>query len=180
MTIELKEISSADFELVRSGLLEIKNNPTPYDVSASKKAVVFAEQNFEGYLDFLNSLKSSEQPQGRVPSTLLWLFDEKNFVGIFDIRHFLNEHLRQTGGHIAYQIVPSYRGQGYALKGLELALKWCAQNLHLNEALLFCHAENYASDRVLQKALARFGGQRVPDKILDGHIERGVWLNTRF
>src|SRR5689334_20701438 len=50
---------------------------------------------------------------GRVPQTLYWLYVNDRPVGYGKLRHCLNEHLKQHGGHIGYVIRPSERGKGY-------------------------------------------------------------------
>ena len=44
--------------------------------------------------------------------------DEGDYVGIVNLRHCLNEALRQGAGHIGYGIRPEYRGRGYATAAL--------------------------------------------------------------
>ncbi|MBR2300292.1 MAG: GNAT family N-acetyltransferase [Alphaproteobacteria bacterium] len=175
----IREPSADLFKEAKQGLLEVLTNPSPFDISAAKKGAEFALQNFDGYIAYLEKNKSELQPQGRVPSTVLWLYDDEQFVGVFDVRHTLNEFLRQRGGHIAYEIIPSKRGQNYTLKGLKLVLNWCKQNLNLDEVLLFCDERNIASHKVLEKALAAFGGRRLSPHETDGNIECGYWLKTK-
>lgn len=56
---------------------------------------------------------------GWVPSSKYVLInDEGAYVGIFNLRHRLNDNLRVGAGHIGYGIVPQYRGRGYATVGL--------------------------------------------------------------
>ncbi|WP_408582003.1 GNAT family N-acetyltransferase [Enterococcus avium] len=42
-----------------------------------------------------------------------------------DIRHELNEFLREFGGHIGFGVRPTERGKGYATEILRLGLKYC-------------------------------------------------------
>lgn len=46
---------------------------------------------------------------------------EDVYVGFFNLRHCLNDFLREGLGHIGYCISKN-RGKGYATKGLELTL----------------------------------------------------------
>jgi len=175
----IKEPSEQLFSIAQKGLLEIKSQPTPFDIHSAQKGAQYAECNFEGYIDYLNKNKSEQQLQGRVPSTTLWLFEDQKFVGIFDVRHRLNETLMQRGGHIAYYIIPSERGRGYTLKGLKLVLDWCFENLNLNEVLLFSDEQNIRSLKVLEHALRKFGGRRLDKHQAEGHIECGYWIKTK-
>lgn len=61
-------------------------------------------------------------PEGYVPDTYFFLWDDDKIVGLFKIRHYLNDFLRNGPGHIGYTIIKEYRGKGYASKGLKLAL----------------------------------------------------------
>ena len=176
--IKLVEPSVLCFEHIKTGLSEIKNNRTPYDIHAVERLLAYMDKDFEGYMEYLNSRKQPNQPAGRVPSTTLFLFDDDQFIGVYNIRHCLNEHLKIQGGHIAYQIIPSERRKGYVKAGLKLVLKWCRQNLNLNEVLLFCNAKNIASDRAMTSVMEEVGGHRVPDHTVDGVLERGVWIKT--
>ena len=177
--LAIKEPSTDLFEKARKGLLEIAFHPTPFDIHSAQKAAQFAASDFEGYLEYLKKNQSEKQPEGRVPSTTFWLFDDERFVGIFDVRHSLNEVLKQRGGHIAYYIIPSERGKGYTLKGLKLVLNWCLKNLNLSEVLLFCDEENILSYKVLEHALRDFGGKKLTPHQAEGHTECGYLLKTR-
>lgn len=177
--LEIKEPTPDLFEKARDALLEIISYPTPFDIGSAQRTAMYAQNNFDGYEEYLKKNSAEEQPEGRVPATTFWLFDDDQIVGIFEVRHYLTETLKKTGGHIGYYIIPSCRGRGYALQGLKLVLKWCYEKLNLKEVLLFCNARNIRSDKVLTRALAEFGGRRLADQVLDDHIERGVWLKTK-
>lgn len=60
-----------------------------------------------------------------VPSTTYFcLDDERNiFVGAVSIRHYLNDSLLQTGGHIGDGIRPSERNKGFATQMISMALE---------------------------------------------------------
>jgi len=176
--IRLVEPSVSCFEQIKPGLMEIKRNQTPYDIHAVERLLEYMDKDFEGYMDYLERCRSPKQPEGRVPSTTLLLYDDNRFIGVYGIRHYLNEHLKVQGGHIAYQIIPSERQKGYVKAGLKLVLGWCRKNLNLTEVLLFCNAKNIASDRAMTSVMEEVGGRREPDHIVDGVLERGVWIKT--
>ncbi len=94
-----------------------------------------------------------------------------NVVGVIDIRHELNDHLMQYGGHIGYSIHPAYRGKGFATEALAWALKW-AKDHNIEKALITCHDDNAASARVIEKN----GGvlENTVDK--DGAQIRRYWV----
>ena len=89
---------------------------------------------------------------GLVPeSTFLAVrIEDERLVGIINIRHRLNEHLLNFGGHIGYGIRPDERGRGYATEMLALALEEC-RRLGLERVLLTCDRENPASANVMIK-----------------------------
>lgn len=88
--------------------------------------------------------------EGHVPSDVYFLIDADTtkILGIIDIRHYLNDSLKEIGGHIGYSIVPSERQKGYGKLILELALVQ-TDNLGINEVLLTCDTYNYASAGVI-------------------------------
>ena len=62
--------------------------------------------------------------EGFVPDTIFVLVDDnENYVGIFNLRHYLNEFLANGPGHIGMGISSKYRRKGYATKGLALVLE---------------------------------------------------------
>ena len=65
-----------------------------------------------------------------------------------NIRHTLNEYLRQYSGHIGYGVRPCERGKGYAGQILRLSLKFaCSVGLH--RLMLVCDKNNPASARTI-------------------------------
>ena len=90
-------------------------------------------------------------PDGYVPSTTYILYEDGVAVGRFHMRHFLNEALRQGGGHIGYGIGPSFRGRGLATAGLSLAIEKARAIVPEKELYLSCWKSNPASLRVMLK-----------------------------
>ncbi|SJZ98281.1 GNAT family N-acetyltransferase [Anaerorhabdus furcosa] len=83
--------------------------------------------------------------EGYVPDTVFVLVDdEENYVGIFNLRHYLNEFLINGAGHIGYGISPNYRQKGYATKGLRLVLNE-AKKMGIDEAYLSVNKDNQGS-----------------------------------
>lgn len=106
----------------------------------------------EEFLDYIIRKKKESQgidlPAGYVASTeYLLVDDEGNYAGIFNLRHTLNEHLRNGAGHIGYGIRREYRGKGYASRGLALVLQE-AKKLGIETAYLSTHKDNPASLKV--------------------------------
>lgn len=101
--------------------------------------------NLNEWFDHLNIIK-----EGHVPSDVYLLIDSDTtkILGIVDIRHYLNDSLKELGGHIGYSVVPSERQKGYGKLLLELALVQ-TDNLGISEVLLTCDIYNYASASVI-------------------------------
>ena len=96
---------------------------------------------------------------GRVPSTYFFLWDNDKIVGIFKIRHCLNEVLAKGSGHVGYGILPKYRGMGYASKGLKLAIDICEDLILEDEVYMSVYKDNIASLKVQQKNGAYIAGE---------------------
>ena len=82
---------------------------------------------------------------GRVPETYFFLWDDDTIVGLFKIRHYLNEELRKGAGHIGYGILEQYRNRGYGTKGLSLAKEICRWLIKEDEIYLASYSANKAS-----------------------------------
>lgn len=87
--------------------------------------------------------------QGWVPQTRYWLMINGRPVGIGKLRHYLNDNLRKTGGHIGYCIRPSERGKGLGIILLAEMLKKAGE-LGIPKALITCNATNIPSRRVIE------------------------------
>ena len=74
-------------------------------------------------------------PEGFVPDTSFVLSVDGEYVGVFNLRHYLNDFLRNGPGHIGYGISKKYRRKGYATAGLKLALGK-AREIGIHEAYL--------------------------------------------
>lgn len=109
------------------------------------------QENFAKYVEKLRGFaKGIGLPEGYLPHTEFWLVDGDHYIGRLDIRHSLNQHLLDVGGHIGYDVRPSLRGQGYGNKILELGLPK-AKELGLNKVLLTCSEGNIASEKIIVK-----------------------------
>ena len=89
-------------------------------------------------------------PEGFVADTTFVLSDQGEYVGLFNLRHYLNDFLREGPGHIGYGISKKFRGKGYATKGLELTLIK-ARQIGIHEAYLSVNKDNPASLKVQLK-----------------------------
>ena len=101
--------------------------------------------------NYINHAKELNLQEGHVPSTQYFLWDDDKIVGLFRIRHELNEALAKGAGHIGYGIRKEYRGMGYATKGLKLTIEKAWEIIKEDEIYMSVHKDNPASLQV-QKA----------------------------
>lgn len=85
-----------------------------------------------------------------VDETELWGVSDGIYLGRIAIRHALNADLRLMGGHIGYDVRPSWRGKGVATEMLRLAIP-IAKEIGIKDALLTCNESNAPSIRVIEK-----------------------------
>lgn len=89
--------------------------------------------------------------EGFVPSTTYWLVDGPDLVGVSNLRHHLNDRLRDHGGHIGLGIRPGFRGRG--LGGVLLASTLQeARKKGITEAHIHCLKSNLPSARMIVRA----------------------------
>lgn len=101
---------------------------------------------------FENLSKGIDVPEGFVPSTTFWAYNNESdkIIGAVNIRHYLNDLLLQAWGNIGYGVRPSERKKGYATIILNLALEYC-DSLNIERVLLGCYKENIASVKTILK-----------------------------
>ena len=63
-------------------------------------------------LQMIAASKAENVPACYVPQTSLFLWEDDEIVGLFRIRHYLNDSLQNGAGHIGYFIKKEYRGKG--------------------------------------------------------------------
>lgn len=97
--------------------------------------------------EYMDSAKGIHLSPGRVARTLALLWDGDTPVGLFSLRHYLNDALRQGAGHIGYAIRPDLRQRGYGTAGLKLAVEYLRSlpDFDGEEIHLSCFKENTAS-----------------------------------
>ena len=103
------------------------------------------------WLAWLDTLADpATRPEGFVPSTTLLCIRkaDERLVGMIDIRHELNDHLLNFGGHIGYSVRPDERQKGYAKAMLHMALQEVTR-LNIDRVLVTCNRDNEASRRTI-------------------------------
>ena len=83
-----------------------------------------------------------------VPQSIYWLYIGGIPVGMGKLRHYLNDKLRENGGHVGYSIRPIYRKKGYGTLLLTLLIEK-AKNLNIDKLLFTVRNENVASIKVV-------------------------------
>ncbi|MGG0668733.1 GNAT family N-acetyltransferase [Lederbergia citrisecunda] len=126
------------------------------------------------YAVYLEELVVKEAGHGnRVPNSNYFLVgDDERIIGMVNIRHSLNDYLRQVDGHIGYGIRPSERRKGYATFLLSEALK-ITDRLGIRSVLVTCNEDNIGSAAVI----VNNGG--VEDESFTephGNIVRRFWI----
>lgn len=112
----------------------------------------------------LKNSEGLELAEGYVPDTYFFLWDNDKIVGLFKIRHYLNDFLKRGPGHVGYGILPDSRGRGYATEGLKLAIEKCKEIIPENEIYLSVHKDNLVSIKVQEKCGAYIVGDSADGK----------------
>ena len=89
-------------------------------------------------------------PDGFVPATqyICVRKSDNKVIGMFQIRHTLNDFLFNFGGHAGDSVAVDERGKGYGKKMLALGLEKCKE-LGLNKVLVTCKDTNIASRKCI-------------------------------
>ncbi len=133
----------------------------------------------ESYAAWLRRLKNNRSEEtaepGWVASSTFFVVRESDgrLVGTVDIRHRLNDFLRQYAGNIGYGVRPSERGKGYAKEILRLALG-IARELGLSRVMLACDEVNLPSRRTIESAGGVLEKQAIHP---DGSPIRVYWID---
>lgn len=133
---------------------------------------VALDNHFDEYVDTI--LKNATEPMaGFVAQTSYWLIVDEQYAGTIDIRHHLTPALRKFGGHIGYQIRPSFRKKGYGTLQLKLCLP-LVWKMGIEEALITCDDNNIGSQKIIET-----NGGILQDKVDNGRssLTRRYWID---
>ncbi|WP_077603679.1 GNAT family N-acetyltransferase [Oceanobacillus sojae] len=118
------------------------------------------------------SSKQADFNHNFVPNSTYFLFVGNEIVGASNIRHELNEGLKEIGGHIGYGVAPNERNKGYATKILEYSLVYL-KKMKVHEALITCNQKNHFSAKVIMNCGGVEGDSFKDEK---GNITRRFWI----
>ena len=126
--------------------------------------------------EYMKSLVIKESYGDYVPDSIYFCLDTNRniFVGAVNIRHYLNETLKFTGGHIGDGIRPSERRKGYGTQMISLALKEC-DKLGIKDVLMCCNKENIAS----AKTIIKNGGILENEVVDNGAVIQRYWIKRK-
>ena len=165
LTHEYKDQLFDMLEEWKNDIIENHTNISPWRIWAN---------DFHDFDDYVKSINATEELNNDwVPDTTLFCLDrDRNiFVGAVSIRHYLNDKLLKTGGHIGDGIRPGERRKGYATAMIALALEEC-KKLGITRVLMGCDKNNIGS----AKSIIKNGGVLENEIEEDGHIEQRYWI----
>lgn len=118
----------------------------------------------EGFAAYVQKIRrdadeDAPRPAGWVACTTLWYVEDAEYLGRLAIRHRLTDLLRDSGGHIGYDVRPTARRRGYASAMLGEALP-VARALGLDQVLVTCDSDNVASRKVIEANGGRYEDTR--------------------
>lgn len=153
----LKKINYKDIDKEYEAIVKIPHNENGFE----NKYWNVSKEDFENEVipNLLNNSKGIGLSKDRVPDSYFFLWNDQSIVGLFKIRHYLNDFLKQGPGHIGYTILKDYRGNGYATEGLKLAIEECKKLIKEDEIYLSSHKDNPSSLKVQIKCGAYLYGE---------------------
>ncbi len=112
--------------------------------------------------------------EGFVPCSYFWILDGREFAGAIALRHELNDHLLNLGGHVGYSVRPSRRGRGLATAALR-EVREIASGRGMERLLLTCAEDNAASRQVILSNGGEYEDTRAGG---DGRRMMRFWVPT--
>ncbi|MBQ7920706.1 MAG: GNAT family N-acetyltransferase [Lachnospiraceae bacterium] len=143
-------IKEANYEDIEKEYLFVRDMPVDENGLTNPYHGISREEFEERALpEMIAFAKGENLPEGYVPETFLFLWEDENIVGQFRIRHYLCESLRTGAGHIGYFIKKEFRGKGYGTEGLRLTLQIARNIVPEDEIYLRVNKDNPASLHVM-------------------------------
>ena len=106
-------------------------------------------------------------PDGWIPDTTYFLYDDNTPIGISRVRHSTNDYLQKVlgAGEIGYGISKDYRGKGYGNILFRETLKKCTL-FGYDKITLFPHKDNAATIKIMLKNGGKIIGKFKEDKVI--------------
>ena len=155
--IELRKLNYEDIEEEYEAIKEFPESENGFE--NSYHGISREEFENEVFPLLVAHSEGKRLKEGRVPDTYFFLWDDDKIVGLFKIRHYLNEALSRGAGHVAYGILPKYRGKGYATIGLQLTIEKCKEIIAEDEIYMSVRKDNVPSLKVQLKNGAYIVGE---------------------
>ena len=109
--------------------------------------------SLEEFSNFINKsiieISNPDINNGRVPQTIFWFYEDDKPIGISKMRHYLNEKLEKSGGHIGYGIINGKRNKGYGKILLNKTLEEI-KKIGVSLVLITCDTDNIGSRKVIE------------------------------
>ena len=144
-------IREANFEDIEKEWLMLRDMPLDENGCINSYHGVKRQDFDKALFSMIESKQGINLPEGFVPDTTLFVWMDDKPIGLFRVRHYLNDSLRTGSGHIGYWIAPQYRDRGYATEALGLVLQYAAKIIDEDEFYLRVDKTNPASLRVMEK-----------------------------
>lgn len=106
---------------------------------------------FASYVAEVLAEVKTPRREGFVNATTLWLIEGEEYLGRIQLRHELNDWLREAGGHIGYDVRATARRRGHASQMLKETLP-IARGLGIESVLITCDPDNAGSRKVIENA----------------------------
>ena len=143
-------LKAANYEDIEKEFLFVQDMPVDEN-GMTNEWYGISREDFErkALKEMIAFSKGENLPDGYVPETFLFLWDDDEIVGQFRIRHFLCESLKMGAGHIGYFIKKECRGRGYGKEGLRQALQIARDIIPEDEIYLRVNKNNPVSLNVM-------------------------------
>jgi predicted acetyltransferase len=131
-------------------------------------------ESYEQYVS--NLIKMEDEICNEYPTESFWLInDNDEIVGTIRYRKSLNEYTVIDGGHIGFDIRPSYRRNGYGNIILNKMLEILYER-NVDKVLVTCELDNVGSKRIIEKNSGFFENEQISKRT--NKMVRRYWIKT--